>query len=116
MEALITLLPAALAFYVGVRLGPKRANIALRIALVATLAFALLARYVNALPDREWYMVAWIAIIAGAFLMCAVALTGPSIFKRCLYALTLSVAVLTLIKLTVSREMLVSFLTGSIPP
>ena len=48
--------------------------------------------------------------------MCTIALIGPSFFKHWLYALVLSVAVLTLVRFAVSRDMLVSFLTGITPP
>lgn len=80
------------------------------------LALALLARYVATLPDHKWYEVGFIAIAAGISLMCAVALIGPSIFKRWLYALAHSVGVLTLIRLAVPREAMIWLLTGMSPP
>jgi hypothetical protein len=98
LEALISRIPAALAFVVGVRLGPSRSRIALHIAALVTLALALLARYVATLPDHKWYIVGPIAIGAGIPLMCAVAFVGPSIFKRWLYALAVSVGALALIR------------------
>lgn len=115
MEVLVTLAPAALAFLIGVRVGPKGARIGLGVCLGATLGFTLLSRYVYAMPEREWQTVAWLATAASALLICSIALIGPSIFKRWLHALALSVGVFTLVRLTVSREMLVSFLIGSPP-
>lgn len=116
MEALISLIPAALAFIVGIRLGPARSQIALRIALVVAIALALLARYVGTIPDHDWQTVAFIALGAGTALMCAVAFIGPSIFKRWLYALAVSVGVLTLIRFAVPRETMIWLLTGMSPP
>lgn len=116
LEVLVSLIPASLAFIGGVRIGPNKARIALRIAVLATLALALLARYVNTQPNHDWHTIAFIALGAGIFLMCTVALIGPSIFKRWLYALTVSVGVLTLIRLTVPREAMIWLLTGMTPP
>ncbi len=116
LEALISLIPAALAFIAGVRFGAKWSRIALRIALAGTFVLALLARYVASMPDHSWYAIAWIAIGAGVSLMCAVALVGPSIFKRWLYALALSVSILTFIRLAVPQDVMIWILTGISPP
>jgi O-antigen/teichoic acid export membrane protein len=116
VESFVSLAFAVLAFLLGTRLGPRGASIALRVSLVAALGFALLARYLNAAPDRSWQAVALSAIAAGVSLMCTIALVGPSVFKRWLYAALLSAGLLFLVRLTVSREMLVSFLTGMAPP
>jgi hypothetical protein len=116
VEALVGLVPALAAFIAGVRFGREWSRIALRVAAAGALVLALLARYVGALPDHEWYTIAWIAIGAGALLMSAVALIGPSIFKRWLYALALSVGILTLIRLSISRDVMVWMLTGMTPP
>ncbi|MEZ5957185.1 MAG: hypothetical protein R3C27_08260 [Hyphomonadaceae bacterium] len=116
MEALITLVPAALAFIAGVRMGPARSRIALRIAALVALALAVLARYMGTLPNYDWRTIALIAIGAGAALMCAIAFIGPSIFNRWLYALAVSVGVLTLIRLTVPRDTMIWLLTGMSPP
>ena len=116
MEALISLIPAALAFIAGIRMGPARSQIALRIVLFVAIALAMLARYVGTIPDHDWQTVALIAIGAGIALTCAVTFIGPSIFKRWLYALALSVAVLTLIRFAVPRDTMIWLLTGMSPP
>lgn len=116
MEALLSLIPAALTIWLGIRLGPRRSSIAIRIALAATLASTLVARYLYAQPDAGWQVGAWGTLIGGIFLMCTLALIGPTLFARWLYALAASIAAITLARFVLSGDMLVCFFTGACAP
>ena len=103
-------------FAIGVRLGRKASAMGVRICLALAIIFALVSRYLLAQPERDLPTVMWMGFLGGVSLMSMLALIGPAVFERWLYALTLSVGAIVLFRVLVPAEILVCFLTGSCRP
>ena len=92
MEAWFSLALLALVFGAGMRMGPKCSGIAARVCVVGFIGAAVFSRIAYASTERTTQTLMISGFLALLCLSAALTLIGPTVFRRWLPALALSVA------------------------